>query len=94
MLSAGLLKDLNTANGGISPEELTDVNGTLYYVANVPGTTSNDIWLSIAPTFGMPGVTSFETPFTIPERADENVLQDRHWVVLPGLGCAATCRRA
>lgn len=35
-------------------------------VADVSGTTSNDIWLSIAPTFGMPGLTSFETPFTGP----------------------------
>ena len=35
-------------------------------VANVAGTTSNDIWLSIAPTFGMPDVTSFETLYTGP----------------------------
>jgi len=35
-------------------------------VANVAGTTSNDIWLSIAPTFGMPDVTSFETDHTGP----------------------------
>ncbi len=35
-------------------------------VANVPGTTSNDLWLSSAPTLGMPGVTSFETAFTGP----------------------------
>jgi hypothetical protein len=33
-------------------------------VANVPGTTSNDVWLSMAPHFGMPGLTSFETAFT------------------------------
>jgi hypothetical protein len=35
-------------------------------VADVAGTTSNDIWLSIAPQFGMPGVTSFETAYTGP----------------------------
>lgn len=35
-------------------------------VADVSGTTSNDIWLSIAPTFGMPGLTSFETAYTGP----------------------------
>lgn len=35
-------------------------------VANVAGTTSNDVWLSMAPQFGIPGLTSFETPFTGP----------------------------
>ncbi len=35
-------------------------------VADVSGTTSNDLWLSIAPSFGMPGVTSFETAYTGP----------------------------
>ncbi len=35
-------------------------------VAHVPGTTSNDVWLSMAPHFGMPGLTSFETAFTGP----------------------------
>jgi hypothetical protein len=35
-------------------------------VANVAGTTSNDVWLSIAETFGMPDVTSFETDYTGP----------------------------
>lgn len=35
-------------------------------VADVEGTTSNDIWLSIAPTFGMPDVTEFETDYTGP----------------------------
>jgi hypothetical protein len=35
-------------------------------IADVSGTTSNDIWLSIAPIFGMPQVTSFETDYTGP----------------------------
>ncbi len=35
-------------------------------IAEVPGTTSNDVWLSIAPLFGMPNVRSFPTAFTGP----------------------------
>jgi hypothetical protein len=35
-------------------------------VADVGGTTSNDVWLSIAETFGMPGVTELETEHTGP----------------------------
>jgi hypothetical protein len=35
-------------------------------VANVKGTTSNDIWLSIASTFGMPNVKSFPTAHSGP----------------------------
>ncbi len=35
-------------------------------VADVSGRVSNDVWLSIAPRFGMPQVTSFQTPFTGP----------------------------
>jgi len=35
-------------------------------IANVSGTTSSDVWLSMAPHFGMPQVTSFETDFTGP----------------------------
>ena len=35
-------------------------------IADVSGTTSNDVWLSIASTFGMSGLTSFETEFTGP----------------------------
>jgi hypothetical protein len=35
-------------------------------VADVSGTTSNDLWLSIASMFGMPGVRSFETDYTGP----------------------------
>lgn len=35
-------------------------------IADVSGTTSNDVWLSMAPHFGMPQVTSFETDFTGP----------------------------
>jgi hypothetical protein len=35
-------------------------------IADVSGTTSNDLWLSIAATFGMPGVKSFPTQFTGP----------------------------
>jgi hypothetical protein len=35
-------------------------------VADVSGTTSNDVWLSIANTFGMPDVKSFPTAFTGP----------------------------
>ena len=35
-------------------------------IADVSGTTSNDLWLSIAATFGMPAVKSLQTPFTGP----------------------------
>ena len=35
-------------------------------VVDVSGTTSNDVWLSIAPLFGMPGLKSFPTAFTGP----------------------------
>jgi hypothetical protein len=35
-------------------------------IADVSGTTSNDVWLSIAPIFGMGGVTGFETEYTGP----------------------------
>jgi hypothetical protein len=35
-------------------------------IADVSGTTSNDVWLSIAPTFGMDQVTGFETSYTGP----------------------------
>jgi hypothetical protein len=35
-------------------------------IADVSGTTTNDIWLSIAPLFGLPGVKSFPTAYTGP----------------------------